>query len=510
MGILAFVSMRARSAGPGRWWIAGLLLVACGLFPLAAQGSLAPGNVLVLYNADDPDSVAIADYYAQKRPGVRLHALKGITSAEEVSASYYLSEIRPQILPALDASTDVIVTTKGLPLRIRVEYGNPKTYVDPGGIGRNVGSWSWRRFSSLESELTRIDSISTWQQMGDQTTSLTPDPIQAVNPYYWHRTDFSYQQFGMRLTSRLDGFTVGDVRGMIDRAGNAYVDLGTSNNPFHFVVDDDANAAGSSADNMERLRDTVLEPRGLPYTYDGGDAFVQTPATANPKSAVVIGYVTHGVHGGAPFGYLSDADNGIQFELANGAVFASWESYNAQTFEAGVDHSQGLVAEWIARGGTAGLGHVAEPYATSTTVAREDAVFNRLLNGMTWVEAAWSSTNQLSYVNTVVGDPLMRFRTWVPGDVNLDGIVSSPDLARILTSLWRPGTYFNGDLNGDAFVNSADLNILLQNWMKTASAIPGSPTQSTATTLGSRSVPEPGPGALLIVGWRLLFPLRRR
>jgi hypothetical protein len=113
-------------------------------------------------------------------------------------------------------------------------------------------------------------------------------------------------------------------------------------------------------------------------------------------------------------------------------------------------------------------------------------------------------------VNTVVGDPLMRFRTWVPGDVNLDGIVSSPDLARILTSLWRPGTYFNGDLNGDAFVNSADLNILLQNWMKTASAIPGSPTQSTATTLGSRSVPEPGPGALLIVGWRLLFPLRRR
>ena len=333
MGILAFVSMSARSARPGLRWIAGLLLIGNCLCPRLVDAALSPGNVLVLYNAADANSTAIANYYAEKRPGVRLLGLTGVTTAEEVSANYYLSQIRPQVLPALDASTDVLLTTKGLPLRIKVEQANPKTYTDPFGVSRTIGSWSWKRFSSLESELTRIDSVSTWQQMGDQSTSLNSTPMEAVNPYYWERTDFTHQQYGMRLTSRLDGFTVDDVKGMIDRAGNAYVDLGTTNNPFHFIVDDDPNAAGSSADNMERLRDSVLEPRGLSYTYDDSDAFVQSPAVANPNSSIVLGYVSHGVHGGSPFGYLTNPDNGIQFELANGAVFASWESYNAQTFE---------------------------------------------------------------------------------------------------------------------------------------------------------------------------------
>jgi uncharacterized protein (TIGR03790 family) len=468
------------------------------------DAALSPTNVLVVYNAGDTDSAEIPNYYAEKRPGVRLLGLTGVTTAEEVTANYYLTQIRPQILSALDASTDVIVTTKGLPLRIKVEQTNPKTYTDPFGVSRPIGSWSWKRFSSLESELTRIDSVSTWQQMGDQTTSLNPAPMEAVNPYYWERTDFTHEQYGMRLTSRLDGYTVDDVRGMIDRAGNAYVDLGITNNPFHFVVDDDPNAAGSSADNMERLRDSVLQPRGLSYTYDGSDNFVQSPSVANPDSAIVLGYVSHGVHGGSPAGYLANPDNGIQFELANGAVFASWESYNAQTFTAGVSHSQGLVAEWIARGGTAGLGHVAEPLATSNTVAREDAVFNRLLNGMAWVEAAWSSTNQLSYVNTVVGDPLMRFQTWVAGDLTLDGAVNAADLSHMQESWLQPGGFRNGDINGDGLINSDDFDILQQNWLMTSSGLPAS--GRTTVMLDRRSgmpvmvyIPEPGSGLLLLV-----------
>ena len=44
---------------------------------------------------------------------------------------------------------------------------------------------------------------------------------------------------------------------------------------------------------------------------------------------------------------------------------------------------------------------------------------------LTFVEAAWRATRQLSYMNTVVGDPLMRLQAWLPGDANLDGAVSS-------------------------------------------------------------------------------------
>jgi uncharacterized protein (TIGR03790 family) len=514
MGTLAFVSRIARNAGPGQRWITAFVVVTSCLFARLVDAALAPNNVLVLYNAEDADSLAIASYYSQKRPGVRLLGLTGITTAEDVSANYYLANIRPQILPALDASTDVIVTTKGLPLRIRVEQSNPKNYTDPYGVSRSIGSWSWKRFSSLESELTRIDTISTWQQMGDQTTSLTPSPIEAVNPYYWEQTDFTHRQYGVRLTSRLDGFTVDDVRGMIDRGGNAYVDLGNVNNPFHFVIDDDANAAGSTADNMERLRDMVLQPRGLPYTYDGGDAFLKGPAVASADSSIVLGYVSHGVHGGSPLGYLSDADNGIQFELANGAVFASWESYNAQTFRPSASHSQGLVAEWIARGGTAGIGHVAEPLANSNTVAREDSLFNRLLNGRSFVEAAWGATNQLSYVNTVVGDPLMRFSTWIAGDLTLNGIVDADDLAHMQEYWLQPGGFYDGDLNGDGLIDSNDFSILQQNWLMTSSGLAGS--TRTSVILDRRSgmpiivyIPEPGSGLLLLIGCLCTAPLCR-
>jgi hypothetical protein len=305
-----------------------------------------------------------------------------------------------------------------------------------------------------------------------------------VNPYYWKSTDFCFQQTGIRLTSRLDGFTVADVEGMIDRSAKAFIGVGSSSyNPFHVIVDDDPNAAGSAADNMERLSEFVLQPRGVPYTYDASDAFVQAPANNHPDSSLVIGYVSHGVHGGSPSTYLSDPAAGIQFQLANGAVFASWESFNAQTFAAGANQSQGLIAEWIARGGTAGVGHVAEPLASSITVAREDALFDRLLSGMSWVEAAWSATYQLSYVNTVVGDPLMRLQTWIPGDVNLDGMVDAKDVAVIQHSWLRPGGFYDGDLNGDGLVGTSDFGIVQQNWLESSTGLPHGSGQRPILTI---------------------------
>jgi uncharacterized protein (TIGR03790 family) len=473
--------------------------------------ALSPSDVLVLYNAEDADSVAIADYYAQKRPGVRFYGLTGVTTAEEVSASYYLSNIRPQVLSVLDDSVNVIVTTKGLPLRIRVEQSNPYNYTDPFGTPRSIGSWSWKRYSSLESELTRIDSISTWQQMGDQSTSFTPSPILATNPYYWQTGEFSRDQYGIRLTSRLDGFTVSDVRGMIDRAGHAYAAPSGLNTPFHIVVDDSPSAPGSYADSMERLREFVLEPRGVSYTYDDTGAFIQAPVVASPSSTLVWGYVSHGVHGGAPRDYLTNPATGVQFQLAHGAVFASWESHNATTFSPDVSVSQGLVAEWIARGGTAGVGHVAEPGASSTTVAREDALFDRLLSGLSWVEAAWSATYQLSFVNTVVGDPLMTLQPWLPGDVTLDGSVDMGDFYRLQTSFAQSGGFSQGDLNGDGVVDFSDFGIMQVNWLKSTSGTSdgNAPWEFSAV----HHTPEPGAWLSLVVGSGILrycARLRRR
>ena len=120
-------------------------------------------------NADagaDGAGYQIAQHYQQRRPGVHVAGLTGIdaifsgTDTEFVSATDYLNVIRPQVLDAIGQvsdSIDVIVTTKGLPLKI-----------DAGPKPPTSTSYNWRRYSSLESELTRIDAIDTIEEMGDQ------------------------------------------------------------------------------------------------------------------------------------------------------------------------------------------------------------------------------------------------------------------------------------------------------------------------------------------------------
>jgi uncharacterized protein (TIGR03790 family) len=391
-------------------WAAALCSMA------AAQAAIGPGNVLVLYNAASADGIELANYYALVHPGVALLGLDGVTTDEEVTADYYLNVIRPQILPALAPSISMLVTTKGLPLRIYDTAANPGTYVDPFGVLRTVGSGRWRPYSSLENELTRIDVISTPQQMGDQTyyslTGLSQNlPQPARNPYYFANSPFDYNDYyipaygGMRLSARLDGFSTADVKAAINRANNAFL----MPNSGYIVLDDDPSAG---VDRMVQLRDSVLAPRGQRYVYDNTDAAVTT------APGPVIGYVSHGVNdgaGGLEPGYISGQ---LDFRLASGAVFHTHESYNAYSFQPGANlGGQGLVAQWLAIGGTAGVGHVAEPLSGATNVANEDQMFKMLLAGYTWGEAAWSSIQQLSYVNTVVGDPLMTWKRPAAGAV---------------------------------------------------------------------------------------------
>ena len=133
---------------PTRLALLAVAVSACGVVLGAPQPSYAldESGVLVLVNSASPEGLQIASYYARAYPGVRTLALDNVPVTEEVSWDVYLNSIRPQVLSALTGSTDCIVTTKGLPLRI----DNPK--LSPAG---------WNQYSSLESDLERIDSISS-------------------------------------------------------------------------------------------------------------------------------------------------------------------------------------------------------------------------------------------------------------------------------------------------------------------------------------------------------------
>ena len=277
---------------------------------------------------------------------------------------------------------------------------------------------------------------------------------------------------GMRLTARLDGFTTADINAAVDRAQNAYLLPGSSGQ--YVIMDDSPNSVGG--DRISNLK-TVLDNESQAYVYNT-DANAVTTA-----DRPVIGYVSHGTNdgpGGLTTGYIA---NQLNFTLANGAVFTTHESYNAYSFQPGgnwvnpgTGEAQGLVAEWLAKGGTAGVGNVSEPLSGRTTEANEDQIFKMLLDGYTWGEAAWSSIRQLSYVNTVVGDPLMTWKQVMPGDADMDGVVDIKDLS-LLAAHWgysnpsMAGGYLwsYGDFNGDGKIDIQDLSMLGANWGKISS-----------------------------------------
>lgn len=481
-----------------------------------------PQNVLVLYNQASPDGLQIANYYAQVHPGVQLLGLSGLGTSEQISADDYLGIIRPQVISALTPTTDVIVTTKGLPLRIQVTEsepsGFPPTYTDAFGVNRTIASW--KPYSSLESELADVDRVASWQMMGDQSYSLGGHF--ASNPYYGSTASFSHATTGTRMSARLDGFNVADVEASINRAQNAFIGpMNTPGGPFHFLVDNDPTKSYGVV--MNNLVTNVLTPAGLPVTYDNTSAFVSS--TTGP----LMGYVSHGANQAStpqfPPGAGSYIVNALNITPANGAVFHTWESYNAETFVEGGNHGfQGLVGEWLAEGGTAATGNVQEPGASWSTVTNEDKMFQALLAGKSWAEAMWSATRQLSYVNTVVGDPLMTWRQLLAGDANMDGRVDMNDLATIGAhwgSTVSPGGagWYAGDLNGDGIVDVLDFKILGSTWGQispwaTTAPQTGGPTAAPFSLLfdGTHATPEPSSCVLLAlaIGALLHFGYRQR
>jgi uncharacterized protein (TIGR03790 family) len=459
----------------GTWILPVWVLFAFSI--ASAQGDIGASDVLMVYNQASADSVEVAKYYAQVHPCVHLLGLANVTTSEDITADYYLQNIRPQILSALSPSIDVIVTAKGLPLRISVTETNPSNYTDPFGIARNTsGTGRWKTYSSLESELTQIDKISTWQQMGDQyyasISGGVANPPASKNPFYRQTANqivpFNYNDpacGGIRLTSRLDGYSVANIKSMIDRATHAVVLPQTS----QIVIDDDPVPP---CDRMVQLKDNVLTPCKMSFVYDNTAA----PITVAPGP--VIGYVSHGVHsrGLTPL-YLTDQ---LKFQLAPGAVFETHESFNAYSFQqGGSTMGQGQIAQWLAAGGTVGVGNVQEPGAGLNYEANEDQMFKMLLDGKTWAEAAWSSIRQLSYVNTVIGDPLMTWKSEVNMAVNqTDLSISDQNFS---------------DLNSDGKVDSADLT-LLQAY--------GMDSSNWPTSFGQPIfIPEPSSGILFLMSF---------
>ena len=180
-----------------------LVFTATLLAAIAARAAAqSAANVAVVVNGASPVSREIADYY-MKRRGIPAENRVTITTAtgDTIDRDSYVRTIETPIATWLahDRLQDRIlylVLTKGVPLAIE-------------GTGGRDGTRA-----SVDSELTLL-----YRRMVGVPVQLRGS---IANPFFRERATservFSRADYDVFLVTRLDGFTVEDVRGLIDRA----------------------------------------------------------------------------------------------------------------------------------------------------------------------------------------------------------------------------------------------------------------------------------------------------
>lgn len=395
-------------------------------------------QVVVLVNSNSATSIAIGNQYKAIHPNVNVATLN-VSTNEVISISDYQTTILPQVQNYLSTnnlvdSTNYIVTTKGMPLKIS-------------GTGEFTGTFDG---SSVDSELTLAGYDLRRTQNGSTTFSNTQGAL--TNPYakvqtvgagslyttnYAPRQTFAdYKaQFSngtpdhaFYLTARLDAYTQADVFSMLSRAQNTASPFGKT-----YILDDNAtpNTDPGSFDHMEigihnsRGAREEINNRGGNSIYDNTSLHLTQSNT--PAPTPVMGFVSWGTND-PPINSDYAATTG--YTLANGAIFSSYESFNANSFSLDINGNpirrpggggdQGLVGDWIKAGGTGATGTVWEPFAE--LIAHEEMFFPAMMEGYTFADAMWMATEGISWQNVMIGDPLMTWAVPEPSVLSIGAI----------------------------------------------------------------------------------------
>ncbi len=366
-----------------------MLIAACA----AAVHAQSPENILLVLNESSPASLEIGQYYVQKRGILAQNVLRIKTAqTDEISREDFARQIEAPITLWLtrNSTQDQIlyfVLTKGIPLRVA-------------GTGGEKGT-----VASVDSELTMLYA----KLLGMQV----PTAGWIANPYYLkdgaakNARQFSHKDFGIYMVSRLDGYTISDVRGLIDRGfapskdGRILLDQKSSSNG---KGDDWLSAAAEWMKGNGFADRVVLD--------SGGTVLKDTKG--------VLGYYSWGSNDPA----IRVRHFGLGF--VPGALAAMFVSSDARTFsEPPADWSvgpwddkspqfggspQSLAGDLIRDGVTGVAGHVAEPFLEYAI--RPNILFPAYLSGFNLIESYYMAMPVLSWQTVVIGDPLCApFRT---------------------------------------------------------------------------------------------------
>ena len=383
------------------------LLIVCliGILTLAEElwSSDEAKAVVVLANTNDPDSLEIANYYAEKRgiPATNIIDLP-MSTKETISVREYVDKLHNPLLNALIEKEWVravkarepdftgrervsvglhrisyLVTIRGVPLRI----ANDAKLLDsrlkkiPDQFRVNEGS--------VDSELALL--------IGPLNTSMTAF---VSNPMFAEAKSRGLEPERIIRVSRLDGPDVGAVKRMIDRSlkaeteglmGRAYFDMGGP----HALGDEWIRSASELA--RDAFFDTDCET--TKRLMDETDRF--------DAPAIYMGWYRHHAYG--PW-------SRPRWLVPPGAIGFHLHSGSANTVRSA---SEGWLGAFVKQGYCATVGNVYEPYLEYTH--RPDILLGALLEGHTFGEAVVLSNPVLSWQGVSIGDPLYR-----PFKIDLD------------------------------------------------------------------------------------------
>ena len=355
----------------------GLVAACTGAAMLAPGGSIDLGlppvrkmdpqahRVLIVVNSASAEGVAIGRYYQAARGIPDANVLVVTTTlADDISESEFNAQIRDPVAARLHAlqGVDFIVTTHGIPLR----------------TAEGMGYATDMLLAGIDLSLVPIQSFTSTEFR------------RATSPYFRLNEPFSHAKFGMYLTTRLDGYTLGDMKALVDRSVTAKPEHGL------FFFDQQVFDRVGINDELETAMEQIarsLRSRGFAATSESTTAFVdpQTP---------LMGYWSSGSND--PH-YSADVYHALRFRA--GSLAETNVSTSARTFHH-VTGGQSMIADLIAQGVTGVKGYVSEPYTIA--VAKPDIMFDRYTKGYNLSESFYMASQLLKWRDVVIGDPLCR------------------------------------------------------------------------------------------------------
>jgi uncharacterized protein (TIGR03790 family) len=373
----------------------------------AAARPATPGSeVVVVYNSRVPESKAIAEYYAKQRqvPADQIFGF-ALSTNDNISRAEFRDALQRPLAKALDdkklwrivsrvvpATTNQARHMEWKPVESKIRYA-VLCYGIPLRIDKDP-NLKEEGIEKLRPEMRRdeaaVDNELALLPMIEQKLPLA-GPLRnwaytTTNAAMLHPTN------GVLLVARLDGPSAEIARGLVDKAlqgeadglwGRAYFDLRNTTDPGYKLGDEWIRHASEIARRLGF--ETIVDENGS--TFPAGFPMSQI--------ALYIGWYDDNVSG--PFRQPT-------VEFMPGAFAYHLHSYSAHVLHTATQFWAGPL---LAKGATATMGSVDEPYLAGTP---DMAIFTaRLLyNGFTFGEAAYACQAVLSWQTTVVGDPLYR------------------------------------------------------------------------------------------------------